>query len=95
MNYLGPIMIEWTISIGNIAATIIAMGTMISFFFGLKANIDVIRTDLRHLEDQQRTLNEALKQLGTILTQIAVQDNRMNMIEKDIDELRHGAGFIK
>jgi hypothetical protein len=35
------------------------------------------------------------QQLGSILTQVAVQDTRINRIETDIVELRHGKGFVR
>jgi len=54
-----------------------------------------LRTELAALRSDVNQMMESLKQLNTILTQIAVQDARINMMEKNIDELRHGQGFIK
>lgn len=61
----------------------------------MRSDIRVIRHDLSFVEKGLQNLNEAFSQLGTILTQVAVQDNRLGMMEKAVDELRHGQGFIK
>jgi len=39
-------------------------------------------------------LMDSVQQLNAILTKIAVQETRLNMIEKDIDEIRHGKGLV-
>lgn len=57
--------------------------------------LGVMSHDLKRLEQGLIVLNEAFTQLGKILTQVAVQDNRIIMLEKYIDELRHGQGFVK
>jgi hypothetical protein len=40
-------------------------------------------------------LTEAFRQLGKVLTQVAIQDNRINNMEKRLDELAHGKGIVK
>lgn len=67
---------------------------VLSFAFYIRTELFSLKTDISMIKDQQKTLMESLRQLSTILTQIAVQDARINMIEKDIDELRHRKGFI-
>jgi len=54
-----------------------------------------LKNDISYIKENQRTLGEAFKQLNSILTKVAVQDARLNMIDKKLDELSHGQGFIK
>lgn len=68
---------------------------IIGAFLWLRVELVNLRGDINQIKEHQKTLMESLKQLNNILTQIAVQDARINMIEKDIDELRHGQGYIK
>lgn len=88
-------MFDWTINVGNI----LQIGTMIGggmwVLFSMKNNLSLLRSDISYLKAAQASLNEAFGQLGAILTKVAVQDSRLNMIEKIIDEMRHGQGFIK
>jgi K+/H+ antiporter YhaU regulatory subunit KhtT len=67
----------------------------LSMFFAMKNKLVILSNDIRRIEKGQEALNEAFKQLGSILTQVAVQDTRIAMMEKSIDELRHGNGYIK
>lgn len=67
----------------------------LSFFFALRNDIISLRVDITHIKENQRSLAEAFTQLGNILTKVAVQDTRLNMIEKKIDELSHGMGFVE
>ena len=39
-------------------------------------------------------LRKETKKLGDVLTAIAVQGTRMDRVEEDIRELRHGRGFV-
>lgn len=87
-------MFDWTISIGNVFQIIAFVASVAWMFQTMRADLKVLRSDLEHIEKRQNSLNEAFTQLGVILTQVAVQDNRLHMLEKNLDELRHGQGFV-
>ena len=63
-------------------------------FYAIRTDISVIKNNIYHLEKTQETLTEAFSQLGKILTSVAVQDTRIAMVEKKIDELAHGEGIV-
>lgn len=88
-------MIDWTVSVGNLLqiGAFVILG--ITMFLTMRGDINILRHDVQSLEKGQLILNEAFAQLGTILTQVAVQDNRLLMIEKSMDDLKHGQGFVK
>lgn len=88
-------MIEWTISVGNIGQFIATLIAVVWLFASMKSDITLIRRDIQYIQDKQSTLTETITQLSTILTKIAVQDTRLSMIEKNLDELKHGQGYIK
>lgn len=67
----------------------------LSFFFALRNDIISLKTDINHIKENQKSLAEAFTQLGNILTKVAVQDARLQMIEKKMDELSHGQGFVE
>jgi hypothetical protein len=79
------------------AASIIATGLVagMSMFYAMRGQIKALSHDVRVIEKGQANLNEAFKQLGAILTQVAVQDTRIALLEKIVDELRHGNGFVR
>lgn len=88
-------MIDWTISVTAVMQALVLASTVIAVFYGMRNEVRVLRHDVRHVQEQVKQLSQSLSQLGTILTQVAVQDTRLSMIEKSVDELRHGQGYIK
>lgn len=89
-------MLEWLSNNGGVVLqAIVIIFTVTTVFFGMKGEIRILRHDVRSVEKTIENLSESLKQLGSILTQVAVQDSRLGMIERAIDELRHGNGYIK
>lgn len=88
-------MFDWIPLVGPVLQVIIMSATVMAIFFGLRGEVRVLRHDVRHLESRFDQLAESFKQIGAVLTQVAVQDTRLSMIEKHIDEMRHGKGFVK
>ena len=87
--------IEYAISLGNILTILAVVGSVFTFIWTMKSDILTIRIDVSYLQDSLKTLTETFQQLGKILTQIAVQDQRINMVEKRVDEIAHGKGLVQ
>jgi hypothetical protein len=86
--------IENSISLGNILTIVSVLGSVLAFIWTMRGDINILKNDIRYLQDSQKALSEAFSQLGKILTSVAVQDTRITMIEKKIDELAHGQGYV-
>lgn len=78
---------------GMVKLGLAAIGAL-AFFFALRNEILGLKGDVEHIKENQRALSEAFTQLGNILTKVAVQDVRLQMIEKKLDELAHNRGFV-
>ena len=91
---MGFPVIDWTVSVGNLLQIIVIVVGGVAVFFKLQGEVRIVRHDMANMKQRQDDLNEAFTQLGMILTKVAVQDERLNAIAKDIDEMRHGQGFI-
>jgi len=87
--------VDYSISLSTILQSLAYIGVAIGFFIAMRSDINVLKHDIEALREIQGNTTHALDNLSTILTQVAVQDNRINMLEKQIDELRHGKGLIK
>ena len=66
----------------------------VGFFLALRNDIISIRGDIKNIQESQRHLEDGFAQLNNILTKVAVQDVRLNMIDKKLDELAHGQGYV-
>jgi len=88
-------MLDFSISLGNILTILSVVGSVMALLYSMKGDIAIVKHDIHYLQESHKALTEAFSQLGKVLTQVAVQDNRLNMIEKKVDELAHGKGFVK
>lgn len=78
----------------QIVQVIMYLVGVVYFVAMIKADIRVVRHDMAALKSRQDILNDAFMQLTTILTKVAVQDQRIAGIEEDIREIKHGKGFV-
>lgn len=83
------------VSVDAIVRGLALVGSVIAFLVYVRSEIIGLKKEVINIKDQQKLLLDSIQQINNILTKIAVQETRLNMIEKDIDELRHGQGFIK
>lgn len=90
MQFLEP-----TITLGNLLTIFSVVGSVFAFIWTMKSDIGIVKRDIDYLQQSHKALTEAFNQLGKILTQVAVQDQRINMLEKRVDELSHGKGYVK
>lgn len=86
--------IEYTISVGNIVTILSIVASVVWLVGTMKGDINIVKNDISHLEESHKSLTEAFTHLGKILTQVAVQGSRLDMIEKRVDELAHGKGIV-
>jgi hypothetical protein len=86
--------IEYSVSLGNLLTILAVVGAVMTFIWTMRGDINIVKNDIRYLQDSQKALAEAFSQLGKILTSVAVQDARISMIEKKMDELAHGHGYV-
>lgn len=64
------------------------------FIFMIKADVRVLGIKLEGMNANLAVLNNSFEKLGSILTSVAVQDQRILGLEEDIRELKHGRGFV-
>lgn len=83
------------LTLDNLLRGAAIVGGIIGFITYIRTELTQLRADMTQIKEHQKMLMDAIKQLNTILTQIAVQEARLNMIEKSVDELRHGKGLIQ
>ena len=81
-------MIDATITIGNIIEiSVIAAGGLITIVT-LKNKIYGITSDIVDMKQE-------LRKVGEVLIKMAITDQRVTNLEKDLRDLRRGDGFIR
>ncbi len=80
--------LDYTITVGNIIEIATIAGGGIWILVKLNNSVAILKTDVDKMQ------REIIK-IGDVLTQLAVTKTRLDNMESDIRELRHGDGFIK
>lgn len=91
---------DWTISVANLLTIGGLVVTCIFAFTSLKAEVRIVKHDQKATDFKINLMSESLTQLTSILTRVAVQDERFNSFdhrvetcEEDIRDLQNGVGF--
>lgn len=85
---------DWTVNLGNLIS-ILTLGTGVLFFMSsIKYKVDYMEESIEDLKKSQKELSNHMLKLSQIITTVAVQDSRLEVLERAVDELRHGSGFI-
>ncbi len=80
--------IDYTITVGNI----IEIGAIVGG--GLLALI-TMRNTVKNLKDDVTDMKTEIKKVGEVLVKMAVTQTRLDNVEQDIRDLKHGRGFIQ
>lgn len=72
--------------------SIISGGSIVAFKLGRVTTR--VEENMKLQAKEISELKEETKKLGAILTTVAVQDNRIDRIESDIHDLKHGRGWV-
>jgi len=72
--------------------SILGGGGMVAFRLG--KNSQVVREAMRQQAAEIAALKDEIKELSKLVTEVAVQSKRLDILERRYDELRHGEGFV-
>lgn len=89
------LMIEQTITIGNIIEIVVIGAGGISVFVTMRNTVTNIRTEVSGMQKEIKKLGEILITQADMRGEMRVLETRITASEQDIRELRHGDGFVK
>ncbi len=72
--------------------SILAGGGMVAFRLG--KNSQVVREAMRQQASEIAALKDEIKELSKLVTEVAVQSKRLDILEQRYEELRHAEGFV-
>lgn len=89
------LMIEQTITVGNIIEIVSIIVGGITVFVTLRNTVANIKTQVDGMQIEIRKLGEILIAQADIRAELRAVDKRVSAIEQDIRDLRKGRGFIQ
>ena len=72
--------------------SILGGGGLVAFRLG--KNSQVVREAMRQQATEIAALKDEIKELSKLVTEVAVQSKRLDILEQHYEELRHGEGFV-
>jgi hypothetical protein len=91
---MGGLIFDWTINFGNVVTTATIFFSGVWFVIKLSYDMKLMSMEIKTMESAQTLLNQSIDRVSTGIGHVAIQDNRIYMLEKTLDEIRHGQGFI-
>lgn len=87
-------MIEWSVRLGDILVISAMLVAVTGAYYTLKSDVRVLRHDFNSMKTAVDLMSSAMRSFSDVLTKIAVQETRVDRIEEDVKDLRHGRGFV-
>lgn len=81
-------MFDFTVRLGDVITMLSVFGGAAFAFASIKGTLSLHSLRLSNIE-------KIITDTSGLITAFAVQNNRLNNVEGDIRELRHGRGFVK
>lgn len=80
-------MIDYTINIGHIIQIVVILGGGVSALIVMRSTVNNLKTDMVDMKAE-------IKKVGEVLISLAVTNKRLDNVEEDIRDMKHGRGFI-
>ena len=77
-------------SLGNLMEILTVLGGVIAAIYGFGRRVAGIEESATVLKEDMGEMKLDLKKLGDILTQVAVQKERLDMFDRRLDDVVHG-----
>jgi hypothetical protein len=87
--------IDYTISVGNIIEIGSILGGGFAVFITLKNNVASMKDDVVSMQSEIKKLGEVLIDIARFDERLSNLDKRVTAQGRQIDELRRGEGFIR
>lgn len=85
---------DFTITLGNVIETGVLLVGGLTYVLRTGGDIRVMKNDMRYLNEQVKVLNTAFSGLSSVLTKLAVQEERLSALQSQINDLRYGRGYV-
>jgi hypothetical protein len=86
--------IDWTISVGNILTLLTLIAGIIGLSLTHVRRVDHLEIRVDGLKLAMEGMAIAIKQVADVLTAQRVFESRLDRVEQDVRELRHGEGYV-
>lgn len=87
--------IDYTITVGNIIEVGAMVGGGLTVFLTLKNNVAALKEDLVAVQAEVKKFGDILVSMARFDEKLSNLDRRVTVHDNKIDELQHGEGFVQ
>jgi EAL domain-containing protein (putative c-di-GMP-specific phosphodiesterase class I) len=84
-----------TIDIGDVFKVLVYLGAGLWFISRMQGRVDLLAKEIKSLQDVVRVQSTQLADFAKALIDLARQEERINAIDRRVEDLRRGQGFIQ
>lgn len=88
---------DWTIRLGDVLVFVGLLATLFLFVTRIGGYVysnEVMMKDITELKSAIRDITRVLTEVAVQKTRLDAQAERQNLLERRLEDLRHGRGFI-
>lgn len=89
-----PAGFEWNIRLGDLITVGGFIIAGLTAWFSMKGDVRVLKHDFNSMKTAVETMAASIKVIGEMTLQMTKQEQRIQFMERQVDELRRGIGFI-
>jgi hypothetical protein len=86
---------EPTIKVGDLLTVVAILLGGLGFLWTMRGELNMLAQKLQLQSEDLRMQSTKLEKLAEVITLQAVQSERLNQMDRRIEDLRHGRGFVQ
>jgi hypothetical protein len=83
------------IDVGELLKALIYLGAGLWFLARMQGRIDMLGKEIKTLQDDVHLQSNQMTEFAKVLVDLARQEERLNAIDRRVEDLRRGQGFIQ
>lgn len=84
-----------TIDVGELLKALVYLGAGLWFLARMQGRVDMLGKEIKTLQESVRLQSLQLIEFAKVLVDLARQEERVNAIDRRVEDLRRGQGFIQ
>lgn len=84
-----------TLDIGELLKALIYLGAGLWFLARMQGRIDMLGKEIKTLQDDVHLQSNQMAEFAKVLVDLARQEERLNAIDRRVEDLRNGRGWVQ
>lgn len=87
--------LNYAVDIGDILKVLVYLGAGLWFISRMQGRVDMLAKEIKSLQEVVQQQSDQMAKFAQVLIDLARQEERLNAIDRRVEDLRHGHGFVE